>query len=131
MYNVGNANIITAIPHVHMSQLNNFQNTNSPDIDFDRDITSPEIALGMEATELSSDKRYRVNLSTIIMSALIFLAILAWFDFLQTAFYTWLSPQTQTDQVAASVKLWYAFLVTILVFILVFLIYYHARDHIR
>ena len=115
-----------SIPKHTVNSTNNFQNTNGPDIDLDRDA----IALGMEATELSNDKRYRVNLSTIIISALIFLAILAWFDFMQGTFYTWLSPQTQTDQVASSVKFWYAVLVTIIVMILVVLIYYHYRDNI-
>jgi hypothetical protein len=106
------------------------QNVNTPDIDLEQDVLEPEIeaeiALGMEATEISSDK-FRVNISTILISALIFLVILAWFDFIQTAFYLWLIPQAQTDLIPASVKLWYAILKTVIIFILIILIYYHSR----
>lgn len=114
---------------------NTLQNVNSPDIDFERDIIEPEveseIALGMEATELSSDNRFRVNISTILISALIFLAILAWFDFIQTAFYLWLVPQAENELIPASVKLWYAILITIVIVMLIILIYYHSRSHIK
>lgn len=83
------------------SPVQTLQNINSPDIDLDRDIINPEIeaeiALGMQATEMSSDKRFRVNISTILISALIFLAILAWFDFMQTAFFVWLSPDNTQE----------------------------------
>ena len=121
-------------PKLHASP-KSLQDANTPDIDLERDIIEPEveaeIALGMEATELSSDKRFRVNISTILMSALIFLAILAWFDFMQAAFYNWFLPETQTDLVPPSVKLWYAIFTTIIILILIILIYYHSNTHIR
>ena len=111
------------------------QDANTPDIDLERDIIEPqveaEIALGMEATELSSDKRFRVNISTILISALIFLAILSWFDFMQSAFYSWFLPETQIDLVPPSVKLWYAIFTTIIIFILIILVYYHSNTHIQ
>lgn len=110
------------------------QNVNSPDFDLERDIIPEEIdaetILGIEATELSSNKRFRVNISTILISALIFLAVLAWFDFIQTAFYLYLLPDAENDLIPASVKFWYAILITIIILILVVLIYYHAQDQI-
>ena len=111
------------------------QNVNSPDIDLDRDLVEPnieaEVALGMENSELSTDNRFRVNISTILISALIFLSILAWFDFIQTAFYLWLLPQAQTDLIPASVKLWYAIMITIVIMIMIFLVYYHSNSTIK
>jgi hypothetical protein len=102
----------------------NFQHTNTPDINLDRDITfNEEALLGMEVTELSQEKRFRINLATIIISALIFLAILAWFDFIQTTFYLWLTPETQVDGIPSSAKLWYALFITIIVIILIVIIY--------
>jgi len=112
---------------------NNFQNTSGPDIDLERDIIEIEELLGMEATEISSEKRDSrmvVNLSTIIISALIFLTILSWFDLMQTVFYVWTYPQFISETVPPDVKFWYAILVTSIVLILVVLIYYHSRKHI-
>lgn len=121
-------------PPVHNRIIRNFQNTDAPDIDFDRDLIGPEveseIALGMEASEIASDRRFRVNISTIIISALIFLAILAWFDFIQTTFYLWLVPEAETDPVPSPVKLWYAILITFIVLILVALIFYYSQNNI-
>ena len=111
------------------------QNANTPDVDLERDLIEPdlqaEVALGMENSELSADRRFRVNISTILISALIFLSILAWFDFIQTAFYLWLLPQAQTDLIPASVKLWYAIMITIVIIILIILVYYHSNSAIK
>ena len=108
----------------------NLQNVNSPDFDLERDLIDSDVALGMQATEMSSDSRFRVNISTILISAFIFLAILAWFDFIQTAFYSWTDPTVQSDVIPATSKLWYAILITIIIFILVVLIYYHSHQQI-
>lgn len=126
---IGPATIINSPAHHAF----NFQNTNTPDIDLDRDVIEPEAEalLGIGSTNMSNDKRFRVNLSTIIISAIIFLMILAWFDFMQTAFFSWLSPETQIGVVPASVKLWYAFLATIIVIIIVTLIYFYFHNHIK
>lgn len=113
--------------------LNSFQNTSSPDINLERDLVitegGSEALLGMQVGELEIDEdtRFRFNIATIIISALIFLAILAWFDFMQTTIYIWLSPQVTDQFVAPSVKLWYAFLITFVVIILVYLIRYYTR----
>lgn len=116
----------------------NFQNTSTPDFDLDRDVViSEEIALGMETSEIATDKRlkfdkrFKVNIITIIISALLFLMILAWFDFIQTAFFSWLSPSGGGDIVPASVKLWYAFLASIIVIIIVILIFYYFYRDIK
>ena len=121
--------------HITRGSQSSFQNTNTPDVDLERDIIGPEvdgeIVLGMESTELNSDRRFRINISTIMISAFIFLAILAWFDFIQTTFYIWLAPESTVDLIPASIKLWYAIAVTVLVIILIFLIYYYAQDSIK
>lgn len=122
-----------AITH-KSSVINSFQNTNTPDINLERDIIAPEleeeIILGMETAKLNVDKKYMVNISTIIISALLFLMILAWFDFIQTTFFVWLAPQVEAEFVPPSVKFWYAILITIVVLILVVLIYYYSHKHI-
>lgn len=122
------------IQHIHRPP-RTLQEVNSPDINLERDLIAPEmeaeIALGMEAGKLSSDNRFYVNISTILISALIFLAILAWFDFIQTTLYEWLWHENQTDIIPSSVRLWYAIAITIIIIILVVLIYYHASDNLR
>lgn len=125
----------TKIPPIkHRLRMNNFQNTSTPDVNLERDLIAPgleeELVLGMETAEINADKRFVVNISTILISALLFLMILAWFDFIQTTFFTWLAPQNAEEFVPSSVKLWYALAVTIFVFILIVLIYYYSRNHI-
>ncbi|CAH6419646.1 Hypothetical protein HVR_LOCUS720 [uncultured virus] len=119
-------------PHVPKP---NFQNTNSPDINLERDIIEPglesEIALGMEVSEISRDNRFRINISTIIISALLFLMILAWFDFIQTSFYSWVLPESQVDIIPASAKFWYAIVITAFIIIMIILIYYYSREYIK
>lgn len=116
--------------------LNSFQNTSSPDINLERDLViageESESLLGMEVGELeiNQDIKFRFNIATIIISAIIFLAILAWFDFMQTTFYVWLSPEVTDQLVAPSVKFWYAILITFMVIILVYLIHYYTRQTI-
>lgn len=125
MNNAGN--VVISHPHV----LNTLQNTNAPDVTFDSDASEIEgaVLLGMETSEIDLERKIKIEVSTIFISALIFLAILAWFDFMQTTTFVWLSPQTQEDQVSPAVKFWYAILVTIVVIILVILIYYYTRNH--
>lgn len=143
MVGIHNPIIIRPPPHRYL-ELRNFQNTNSPDINFEGDMIRPEIdaeiALGMEAGELAElrsekpdkgskgvfNNKFQVNISTIIISALLFLVILAWFDFMQTTFYLWLDPSSASEFVPSSVKLWYALFVTVLVLILIILIYYYS-----
>jgi len=122
--NIGQSTI-TSVPLHKPIIPQNFQSIAGPDINLERDLIEPEIALGME---VSSDRRFSVNISTIIISALLFLMILAWFDFIQTTFYSWLSPQSQIELIPPSVKLWYAILITVFVIMLIMLIYYHSDD---
>lgn len=133
MYSYGASHHVLgqSIPHIRSTSLSVSQNTNTPDINLERDLIQPEVGLGIQATELSTDIRFQINLSTILMSALIFLAILAWFDFIQTTFYTWLTPETQEGTTPPSVTLWYALLITGIVMILVVLIYYHSSEHVK
>lgn len=115
----------------HHKSIATLQNINSPDFDLERDAVNPALLLGMENSELAADKRYQINLSTIFISALIFLAILAWFDFIQTTIFVWLSPEVAIDTVPPAVKLWYAIFITIMITILVVLIYYHFGDYVK
>lgn len=96
--------------HAHvMSAYKNFQNTNSPDVDLDRDVI---IGSALLDEQVKNNKRFQFNVATIIMSALIFLAILAWFDFMQTTFYSWLAPDSQVGNPSPAIKLYYALLAT-------------------
>ena len=105
------------------------QNTNMPGIDLDRDIIRTElegeVLLGMDLPELAV-KQFRINIATILVSALIFLIILAWFDFIQTTFYNYLYPPSIDDAIPSSVKLWYAIGITIFITLVIILIYYHT-----
>lgn len=108
--------------------------TNALEVNSDPPSTSvegeAEIILGMEAGELDieHEHEFKVELSTLIISALIFLGVLAWFDFMQTGLFDWLSPSTQVNEVPSSVKFWYAILVTVVVVVLVILLYYHFHS---
>ena len=109
--------------------LNNFQNTSGPDIDLDRDVLGAGVVSGVLDRKLDPDDKehFRFNIATIIMSTLIFLAILAWFDFMQTAFYEWLQPETQVDSPSPASKFYYALLATAVVAVLCALILMYSH----
>lgn len=111
--------------------IQNLQDIDTPDFDLDRDLIGPEqeeVILGMKTGKISSKKKYSINLATILVSALAFIAILAWFDFIQTTFYNFILPPDKQDPVASQARLWYALFISIIIFILVYLIYYHSRS---
>ena len=78
-----------------------------------------------------SEKKTRslkISIETIVMSALIFIAILAWFEFLRTWFDTVFS-QTQSHHFNAVYnRLWYAIFVTSISLILVYIVYHIANS---
>lgn len=100
-----------ATVHPFHHSVQNFQNTNAPDIDLERDLIGGMVVQG-NAQDRKKDTQFRYNLATIVISAVLFLAILAWYDFIQTAFYTWLEPESQTDQPSFLNKFYYALLAT-------------------
>jgi hypothetical protein len=104
--------------HIHT-----LQNTNSPDIDLDRDV------VGMGTAALAA-RKFKVNIATIVIAALIFLAILAWFDFIQTTFFNVLYKPSIVDNVPSSVKFWYALFITLFVILLLIVVVYYAQLHI-
>jgi len=106
----------------------NYQRLDTPDFDLERDLLNEEELLGMGVGELAAERSFRVNIATIIISALIFLAILEWFEFMQTAFVAWIFPPSIEETIPATAKLWYAILVTILVLMLLYLIFYHSKN---
>jgi hypothetical protein len=101
----------------------------------ERDLIEDETLLGIktaaDSATKSRDQRPKINLVTIVISALIFLAILAWFDFIQTAFYEVIYPPNVTNQIPASHKLWYAIFISFFVLIVVFLLYYIFNDYLK
>jgi hypothetical protein len=104
----------------NLHHINTLQNTNAPDFDLDRDV------MGMGSATLAA-KKFKINLATIIIAALIFLAILAWFDFIQTTFFNVLYAPSIVDNVPSSVKLWYAIFITIFVVLLIIIVIYYAK----
>lgn len=114
------------------AHLHTLQNTNTPDINLERDID--EIALGMEVDQIrkpakKKSTKFQINISTIIISALLFLLVLSWFDFMQTTFFAALAPASET-LVSPEVKFYYALLVTLVVIILCILIYYYNAERL-
>lgn len=101
-----------------------FQDSPTPDINLDQDV----IALGIESGEIETKTkpRFAVNIYTIIISALIFLSVLAWFDWIQSTFYAYEQPEITYDTISLQTKLKYAIGVTIFVAILVVLIYINS-----
>lgn len=101
----------------------NFLDTSTPDINLERDIIDVEAVSGMAVSELSNG-RFKINIATIIISALLFLMILAWFDFIQSAFYSYLLPDIQNDNIPPWGKFWYALFSTIFIILIIILIYF-------
>lgn len=114
-------------PPIHSPRVfKTLQNVNAPDFNLDAgQALEAETVLGMETSTLSSGKQFRIDIYTIIISALVFLWILAWFDFLQTTIFDWLSPSNDDNLIPPSTKFWYAIIVTFLVFTIIYLIYYN------
>lgn len=120
---------------IHHSQAVNFQHTNAPDVRFEHGIfednPDADILLGMETTEVSKDTKFGINISTILISAVLFLVVLAWFDFMQSAFVSWMSPESEVDAIPSQVKLAYAIGITIFVAMIVILYYYHSSIYAK
>ena len=149
MHAATNAAVLKSKPPVHrIPHHNRFINTNSPDINLDRDlipernmINPPRLAIenseiiGMENSNLNREgyfvgESFKVSLATIIISGLVFLAILAWFDFIQSAFFIMINSQTQLDQPVQS-KFWYAIFCTIIVVALVYAVFQMFGSHLH
>ena len=71
-------------------------------------------------------KQFRINIATIVISALLFLLVLAWFDFIQGTFLSWISPREDVDDVPTTAKLAYAMLITVFVLTGILLVYYYS-----
>lgn len=121
----GNTSVNVMPPHHNLSQ-SSFQDTRTPDINLERDLVADDIALGAALTELESGEKFFVNIKTIIISAIIFLLILAWFDTIQTAFYYWLDPEGSSDLIDPQIKFYYAIFITIFGLSLILLIFYYS-----
>ena len=77
-----------------------------------------------------SEKKTRslkISIETIVMSALIFIAILAWFEFLRTWFDTVFSYTPAQHFNLVYNRLWYAIFVTSISLILVYIVYHVAN----
>jgi hypothetical protein len=70
--------------------------------------------------------QFKINIATILISALLFLLVLGWFDFIQSTFLSWISPREDVDDVPSIAKLAYALLITIFVLTLIMLVYYYS-----
>lgn len=104
--------------------INHFQDVNAPDIDLDRDVL--QFAGANESNLRHERGKFGINLATMIVSAVVFLAILAWFDLFQTSVFLSFLPHLDID-VPAHVKFWYAVIVTAFVCSIVGVVYiYHT-----
>lgn len=64
-----------------------------------------------------------VSIETIVMSALIFIAILAWFEFLRVWFDNVFNSDGHRNYTAIYHRLWYAIFVTALAIVLLYIVY--------
>jgi H+/Cl- antiporter ClcA len=67
-----------------------------------------------------------VSVETIIMSALIFIGILAWFEFLRTWYDNVFTLKTEHNYFFIYNRLWYAIFITALVLVLLYVVYRFA-----
>lgn len=101
----------------------------TPDFNLQRDII-PLTAGEAYGSQISNDdlnkkqNQFMINIETIIISAIIFLAIFAWFDYIQTAFLFWLQPDlVNSEAITPASKYWYALFITVFVIFLVYLVH--------
>lgn len=105
--------------------------TNTPDINLERDIIFPaETAAvaggGATTTVTAMREQFKVNVTTILISALLFLMVLSWFAYLQAVFYSWTNPDKVVDNIPPTAQFWYATFSTVLILCLVYAIYYFS-----
>lgn len=111
--------------------------TNTPDINLERDIILPttissetEAVVGGGVTTTtavaSAKEQFKVNVTTILISALLFLMVLSWFAYLQAVFYSWTNPDKVVDNIPPTAQFWYATFSTVLILCLVYAIYYFS-----
>jgi hypothetical protein len=111
----------------------------SPDFDYDADAadlqattTADLLSLGNVRREqpMESKNKSSVFFSTsitIILSSLIFLIVIAWFDFIQTAFFQVIDPgSTAEEDAPAWLKFWYALFSSVYIGVLIILCYIYG-----
>lgn len=110
------------------------QNTGSENLNSNGISTQKNTTKSKGGTVDQRKKRkagFHVNIATIIISGLLFLFILAWFDFIQSAFYAWCNPDLDVanfSSVPLTTKFWYALIATVLIFAIIALILYYNID---
>ena len=107
-----------------MSNYNGFNGYGSGSLEPDEEA---EIFVGMGSVEVSNMRKYTLTIAMVIISAILFLVVLAWFDFAQTVYFTAVSPQTPYTGVPSNVKLGYAVIITVFSVITLALYYIHSR----
>jgi len=68
-----------------------------------------------------------ISIETIVMSAFIFIAILAWFEFIRTWFDTVFSATGEHHFNIVYNRLWYAIFITALALVSIYIVYYIAN----
>jgi len=91
------------------------------------DDTSDE--LSTQTPDMIEEKRpaFSVSIETIVVSALIFIAILAWFEFVRSWFDNTFDGKAVHDLGLVYHRFWYAIFVSVLVVILIYVVYRFAN----
>lgn len=88
------------------------------------DIISSTVGKGQDLPDVPERQRnITVSIETIVMSALIFIAILAWFEFLRVWFDNVFNTDAQRNYNIIYHRLWYAIFVTALAIVLLYIVY--------
>ena len=85
-------------------------------VDVIEEDADPEVPRGRPANII-------LSIETIIISALIFIAILAWFEFIRSWFDNVFDDEVVHNISAIFHRLWYAIFITVLALILIYIVY--------
>jgi hypothetical protein len=102
-----------AIPNA--GHLHSLFRANSPS-DAPEDLSDLAVAeeaavLGVETTQTYG---FRINYKSLVITGIVFMLIVAWFDFVQTAFYFWYRPNIDPTDIGPAGVFWFCLFATIL-----------------
>lgn len=101
----------------HPGHIHSLINSNSPS-------DPPEIlhSRGTDAKVTGSALTYgfNINYKSLLITGILFMLIVSWFDFVQTAFYSWYKPDVVAQDVGPAGVFWFCVLATLLGTLLIF-----------
>jgi hypothetical protein len=98
----------------HPGHLHTLLNSNSP-TDVPEEVGQLVDDIGMVRYHHSKkSNKFNFSYATLIITGIVFMLVVSWFDFLQTSFYFWYKPGIDNSDVGPAGVFWFCVMATLL-----------------